>query len=75
MKKKKTKNKKTKQKNQLFIYYRYFAVLYRSFVNILKQSHVTLKKNSHSNHYKIINSYKEKESLKFSQVNLINRCV
>ena len=44
MKKKTTKNKKTKQKNQLFIYYRYFAVLYRSFVNILKQSHVTLKK-------------------------------
>ena len=43
MKKKTTKNKKTK-KNQLFIYYRYFAVLYRSFVNILKQSHVTLKK-------------------------------
>ena len=75
MKKKTTKNKKTKQKYQLFIYYRYFAVLYRSFVNILKQSHVTLKKNSHSNHYKIINSYKVKESLKSSQVNLINRCV
>ena len=33
------------EKAKLFIFYKYFAVLYRSFVNILKQSHVTSNKN------------------------------
>ena len=47
-------------KTQLFTHNKYFAVLYRSFVNMLKQSHVTSNKNLHSNHYKIINSYRVK---------------
>ena len=49
------------KKKQLFIHHKYFTVLYRSFVNMLKLSHVTSNKNSHSNHYKIINSYKVKQ--------------
>ena len=51
---------KYETKTQLFIRNKYFAVLCRSFVNMLKQSHVTSNKNSHSNHCKIINSYKVK---------------
>ena len=36
-----------KKKKQLFICYKYFAILYRSLVNILKPSHVASNKNPH----------------------------
>ena len=55
-----------------------FAVnmlLYRSFLNILKQPHVTSSKNLHTSHYKIVNSYKVKESLKSSRVIFVKRSV
>lgn len=35
------------EKKQLFICYKYFAIPYRSLLNILKPSHVTSNKNPH----------------------------
>ena len=42
------------KKAQLFIYYKYFAVLYGSLVIILKQFQVISNKNQRNNHCKII---------------------
>ena len=39
---------KINNKKTVIIHYRYFAVLYRSFVNIFKQSHVTSNKSPHN---------------------------